>query len=241
MTWQTRIKLLLGVVAVLALVAVLSLRLDSEVRTVHAVEGELAAQDYDIGTDYSGVLVDQYVSPGDEVRPGDPLFALKSNRLRRDLDNGLIRPEDSTYSIRDKNTLEFIATAAGTVQRIEYMEGAFVPANSVIASVEVADSLYVTADFRLRPAEYALIREADEMTVTLPNGTTIPASITDVSVAAGDNIAHTAVRAEASDLSDEAPFGAGTPVSTAIELPDHGLVSSMSDLVSGLLTPSGRS
>ena len=72
----------LGVAAVLALVGVLSLRLDAEVRTVHAVQGELSAQEYEVGTDYSGVLVDQYVRPGDVVGPGDPLFALKSNRLR---------------------------------------------------------------------------------------------------------------------------------------------------------------
>jgi hypothetical protein len=234
-------KLALGVLAVFALVGLLSLRLDSEVRTVHAVEGELAAQEYEVGTDYSGVLVDQYVSPGDEVGPGDPLFALKSNRLRRDLANGVIRPEDSTYSVRDGNTLVFIAAAAGRVQEVEYLEGAFVPANSVIATVEVADSLHIRADFQLRPAEYALIREADQMAVTLPNGETVPARITDVNVAAGDNIAHTAVQAEPSDAFDETMFGAGTPVSTAIELPGRGLVSGIKDLVGGLLTPRGRS
>lgn len=241
MTWRTRIKLALGVVAVLALVGVLSMRLDAEVRTVHAVDGQLAAQEYEVGTDYSGVLVEQYVSPGDVVGPGDPLFALKSSRLRRDLANGLIQAQDSTYSIRDKNTLVFLAAAAGTVQTAEYLEGAFVPANSVIATVEVADSLHVRADFRLRPAEYALVREADQLTVTLPNGTSVPARITDVSVAAGDNIAHTAVQAEPSDAFDEAMFGAGTPVSTTIELPGRGLVSSVNDLVNGLLTPRGRS
>ncbi len=241
MTWQTRIKLMLGVVAVLALVGVLAMRLDSEVRTVHAVEGALAAQEYEVGTDYSGVLVDQYVSPGEVVSPGDPLFALKSDRLRRDLASGLIRPEDSTYRIRDKSTLMFVATAAGTVQSVDYMEGAYVPANTVIATVEVADSLYVTADFRLRPAEYALIRESDDMTVTLPNGTTVDARIKDLSVAADDNIAHTSVRAQAADLTDEALFGAGTPVSTSIELPDRGLMASISDLASGLLTPNGQS
>lgn len=241
MTWRTRIRLALGVAAVLALVGVLSVRLDAEVRTVHAVQGELAAQEYEVGTDYSGVLVDQYVSPGDAVGPGDPLFALKSNRLRRDLANRVIRPEDSTYRIRDGNTLVFIAAAAGRVQKVEYLEGAFVPANSVIATVEVADSLHIRADFRLRPAEYALIGDADHMDVTLPSGETVPARITDVSVAAGDNIAHTAVHAEPSDAFDEAVFGAGTPVSTAIELPGRGLLSSISDLVSGLLRPRGRS
>ncbi len=239
MTWPTRIRLLVGALAVLALVGLLSLRLDAEVRTVHAVQGELSAQEYQVGTDYSGVLVDQYVRPGDVVRPGDPLFALKSNRLRRDLASGLIRPEDSTYSIRDKNTLQFVATAEGTVQAVEYLEGAFVPANTVIATVEVADSLHARADFRLRPAEYALIRDAKDMTITLPNGGTVPARITDVSVAAGDNIAHTTVRAHF-DLSGESVFGAGTPVSAAIELPDRGLVASIRDLVSGLLTPRGR-
>lgn len=241
MTWKTRIKLMLGVAAVLALVAGLSLRLDAQVRTVHAVEGSLAAQEYEVGTDYSGVLVDQYVKPGDTVSPGDPLFALKSNRLRRDLASGLIRTQDSTYKIRDESTLMFIATAAGTVQSVEYLEGAYVPANTVIATVEVADSLYATADFRLRPAEYALIRDAQDMTVTLPNGTTVAADITDVTVAADDNIAFTTVRAQALDLTDEALFGAGTPVSTTIELPDRGLMASVTDLVGGLLTPRGQS
>ena len=135
----------------------------------------------------------------------------------------------------------FIATAAGTVQSVEYLEGAYIPANTVIATVEVADSLYVTADFRLRPAEYALIRDAENMTVTLPNGTTVAAQITDVSVAADDNIAFTSVRAQASDLTDEALFGAGTPVSTTIELPDRGLMASITDLAGGLFTPRGQS
>jgi hypothetical protein len=241
MTWSTRIKLALGIAAMLLLVGVLGMRLDAEVRTVHAVEGQLAAQEYAVGTDYSGVLVDQYVSPGDVVRPGDPLFALKSSRLRRDLANGLIQAKDSTYRIRDGNTLVFIASAAGKVQSAGHLEGAFVPANTVIATIEVADSLHVRADFRLRPAEYALIREADRMTVTLPNGSTVPASITDVSVAADDNIAHTAVRADPEDLADEAIFGAGTPVTTSIELPGRGLVAGITDLVRGLLTPRGQS
>ena len=240
MTWRTRSKLMVGVAGVLALVAGLCLRLDAQLRTVHAVEGSLAAQEYEVGTEYSGVLVDQYVKPGDTVSPGDVLFALKSNGLRRDLANGLIQPKDSTYSIRNNNTLRFLATAAGTVQAVRYQEGAFIPANTVIATVEVADSLYVSSVFRLRPAEYARIRQADDMTITLPNGTTVPAVITDISVAAGDNLAHTTVRAQALDLSDEAPFGAGTPVSTTIELPDDGLMASISDLVGGLLTPIGQ-
>lgn len=241
MTWKTRIKLMLGVVAVFAMVAGLSLRLDAEVRTVHAVEGSLAAQEYEVGTDYSGVLVDQYVKPGDVVSPGDPLFALKSNRLRRDLASGLIQTADSTYEIRDESTLMFVATAPGTVQAVEYLEGAYVPANTVIATVEVADSLYVTADFRLRPAEYALIRDTNTMTVTLPNGTTVAADITDVSVAADGTIAHATVRAQAVDLTDEALFGAGTPVSSTIVLPDRGLMASITDLAGGLLTPRGQS
>lgn len=241
MTWLTRMKLLIGVAAVLALVGALSLRLDAEVRTVHGLQGALAAEDYEVGTDYAGVLVDQYVAPGDEVEPGDPLFALQSNRLRRDLASGLIRPEDSTYRIRDENTLMFRAATAGTVRDVDYVEGAFVPANTPIASLEVADTMFVTAQFQLRPAEYALLREARTMTVTLPNGTAIPATITDVSVEAGDNIAHTTVRAEAADLSDHGLFGAGTPVSTSIQLPNHGLRASLGDLVTGLLTPRGRS
>jgi hypothetical protein len=181
------------------------------------------------------------VAPGDEVQSGDPLFALQSNRLRRDLASGLIRPEDSTHRIRDENTLMFRAATAGTVRNVDYVEGAFVPANTPIASLEVANTMFVTAQFQLRPAEYALLREARTMTVTLPNGTAIPATITDVSVEAGDNIAHTTVRAEAADLSDHGLFGAGTPVSTSIQLPNHGLLASLGDLVTGLLTPRGRS
>jgi hypothetical protein len=233
-------KLLIGVAAVLALVGVLSLRLDAEVRTVHGLQGALDAEEYQVGTDYAGVLVDQYVAPGDEVQPGDPLFALESNRLRRDLASGLVRREDSTYRVRDDNTLVFSATSEGTVRAVDYRSGAFVPANTPIARLEVADSLFVTVQFQLRPAEYALIREADTMTVTLPNGTAVPADITDISVEAGDNIAHTTVRAEAADLSDSGLFGAGTPVSASIELPDHGLLASLQGLATGLLTPRGR-
>ena len=114
------------------------------------------------------------------------------------------------------------------------------PPTRVIATVEVADSLHIRADFRLRPAEYALIGDADHMDVTLPNGEAITARITDVSVAAGDNIA-TPPCVPSLRTVRRGGVRCGHAGVDRDRASQPGLLSSLGDLVTGLLTPPGRS
>ena len=92
----SRLKLLLGALLVVALVAVLTRHLDQQMSTVHDLSATLRSQEYALGTDYAGILADQYVESGDEVAAGDPIAVIKSNLLSRDIANGLVDPKNVT-------------------------------------------------------------------------------------------------------------------------------------------------
>jgi multidrug resistance efflux pump len=237
-TWRTAVKLFTGIVLVVVVVGALTFELGDRMSTARAVSATIRAQQYDVGTDYAGVIVQEYVSLGDTVEEGEPLFALRSNGLSRDLANGLVTPDESPYGIQG-NTIVLQAATPGTVTDLGFVKGAFVPVNATIATIEVDQSLYVEADFRLQPSEYALVREAREVQVTLPNEETVTATITGVSVRTEGGLAETRIRATASALTDEDVFTAGTPVSVTVDLRRDGLVDTASDFFRGLVTPMG--
>ena len=117
----------------------------------------LVAEDYPVGTDYSGTITEQYVKVGDQVTAGQPLFEIESAALERDLAQGLVNKDNLTHEVKDDNTLVITATNAGQVDTVAYATGAFVPSNSTIATVQQAGTMYVEADFLLSAKDYARI------------------------------------------------------------------------------------
>lgn len=235
-----RIKLLAGAVFVVAIVAVLTTHLDKQMSTVHDDTATLKSQGYSIGTDYSGVVVQHYVQAGDQVRAGEPIAVVKSNLLSRDIANRLVLPRTSPYEIRGQNALVLRASSPGTVTYAPYINGAYVRAGAILARVQVEDTTYVEAQFRLTAQEYAEIRQAHQLIVTLPNDNQITASISRISVRTRGNDAATRVTATAPQLTGTSLFSAGTPVDVRVRLPRDGLLHSVADTVTGLLTPSSE-
>ncbi len=239
MNFLTRIKYLLGVLAVAGAVAALTLYMNTRISTVQDVSATVKSQEYKVGTAYSGVVVGHFVDVGDEVDAGDEMFVVKSNQLARDIANDAVDPKKSPFDIRDDNKLILRATSAGKVVAARPLQGAFVTANTTLARVQVQGSGFVQADFRLTPKEYALMRRVDHATITLPNQRKLDARITQVSVRTSGEQAETRLRAEAPQLNNRGLFATGTPVDVQVRLRKDGLVQSVRAAVRGLFTPSG--
>ena len=155
MTWRKRIGLALGLLSVVVLAAGLTMIVNTNNGKVAGKSASLVAEDYPVGTDYSGTITEQYVHTGDQVTAGQPLFEIQSAALERDLAQGLVNKDNLTHEVKNDNTLVITATNAGQIDTVAYAKGAFVPANSTIATVQQAGSMYVEADFLLTAKDYA--------------------------------------------------------------------------------------
>lgn len=240
MTFLSRLKYLLGALLVVAAVAALFLNLNDRISSVQGVSATIQSRAYTVGTSYSGVVVKESVRVGDTVEKGQPLFVVKSNDLARDIANDVITPARSPYDIRDGNKLVVRATSPGKVVAVNYIKGAFVPTDATLARIQQQGTSYVDADFRLSPTEYALMRRARTVTVTLPNQRKIEASVTRVQVRTSGRQAETSLRARAPQLTNHGLFSTGTPVDVQVRLRNDGLAHSVKSAVEGLLTPGGQ-
>ena len=192
------------------------------------------AEDYPVGTDYSGTVTEQYVKVGDQVQAGQPLFELQSATLERDLSQGLVNTDNLTYEVKNNNTLVITATNAGQVQDVAYADGAFVPANSTIATVQEAGTMYVAADFLLSAKDYARIPAQADMDIVLPNNETITAQVSEIKVSTENGEARTIIKAYSDQLADGTGlFAVGTPVQATLHLTNDGVVTDVTNTVTG--------
>ena len=85
MTWMNRLKMTAGMLVVLVLVAAFTMIFTQRQQQVNSTSAEIAAQEYSVGTDYSGTITRSYVENGDEVKEGDTLFEVQSLSLLQDI------------------------------------------------------------------------------------------------------------------------------------------------------------
>lgn len=240
MTWRKRITLFLGLLFVLVLAACLTMYVNHNNGQVASQSASLAAQDYPVGTDYSGTITEQYVQVGDQVKAGQALFELQSPTLARDLTQGLITKASLNHELKGTDTLVIKASNAGEVDSVAYTSGAFVPANSTIATVQQAGSMYVTADFLLSAKDYARIPAKATLSVVLPNNQTITATVGQIQVRTDNGAARTTVRAYSPALANGTGlFAVGTPVQATLSLKNDGPVTDATNTVLGWLGVDG--
>lgn len=234
MTWRKRIGLALGLLSVVVLAAGLTMIVNSNSGKVAGKSASLMAEDYPVGTDYSGTITEQYVKVGDEVAAGQPLFEVQSATLERDLAQGLVNKDNLTYEVKNDNTLVITATNAGQVQDIAYADGAFVPANSTIATVQEAGTMYVAADFLLSAKDYARIPAQAELQIVLPNNQQITAAVSEIKVSTENGEARTIIKAYSDELANGTGlFAVGTPVESTLILTNDGIVTDVTNTVTG--------
>ena len=233
----TRLKYLIGMVLVVGAVAALTMSMNHRISTVHDVSATVRTDDYTVGAPYAGTVVERKVDVGDQVAEGDALFVVQSSDLARDVARDAVDPDKSPYDIRGAGKVVVRATSAGKVAEVKPIEGAYVAANSTLAQVQEQGTSYVQADFRLTPKQYAMMREADEVTVRLPDEQSVRAEIDRVVVQTAGESAATRLRVVSPALNNRGLFASGTPVDVDVTLARDGLVESVRAMLAGLLTP----
>ncbi len=234
MSWRKRIGLVLGLLSVLLLSAGLTMVVNANAGEAASKSASLAAEDYPVGTDYSGTITAQYVHVGDHVEAGQPMFEVESAGLQRDLAQGLVNKDNLTHEVKDDKTLVITATNAGTVDEVQYAAGAFVPQNSTIATVQEAGTMYVEADFLLSPKDFQKIAPDATVDVELPNNQTVTAQVKNLQVKTSDGQALTTIRAYSDNLANGTGlFTVGTPVQATLHLTNDGVVTDVTKTVTG--------
>lgn len=238
---MAKLRLVSGVILVLILGGALFLYLDYSMSRVHSVDGQLESDNYTIGADYSGIIVDQYVREGSYVEVGDPLFRLRSTSLAEAIRDDEVAQAALLYSADEDGTILISAAAPGKVQSIAYRKGAFVPANSPIAVVNNENGLYVSATYALLAPDYSRLKTDSLIYVDLPSGEQVRASVYDVTLERVDDEVRTTVRARLQ--SDEAiaeAFSVGTPIESVLELSTDTLFERIVGGVTSVFTPASR-
>jgi multidrug resistance efflux pump len=242
MTWANRFRLASGLVLVLVIVAAGTLLFTQRQNRALSTTAMLVAESYPVGTDYGGIVMQQYVDVGDEVHAGDPLFDVHSLQLRRDIASGYVADPALMAGIDEDGTSTVIATVDGTIASIGVPQGGFAAAGGVIASIDRAESLYVEAEFVLSAREYARVAADAEAEVLLPSQETLIGTVEGIDVDTVDGQALSTIRIESASLA-EGPasglFQPGTPVSVSIQLRDDGPLAGVSDALHDFLRKVG--
>jgi len=238
MTWRNRFRLWFGLILVVAVVAALTLVVNQRSRQAFSDNAQVSALQSVVGSEYGGVVVDQYVEQGDVVTKGEKLFTISSLDLQRDVGNGLKPVSTTSYQIDAAHgQVTFVAQMAGTVTDLKAQQGTFVAAGDM-ATITAGGTQYVTAQFQLTPDQYGRVRIGGQADVELPNRTRMPGSVSDVSVETSRGVAVTTVKLAVPRLrttSLNSLSQPGSPVSVTLTLADSGVLAGPTDQFLGFL------
>ena len=234
MTLAGRLKLLVGLVVVLVVAAFATYHLNESRARAVADSAQIVARTYQVGTPYAGLVAEQKVEVGDTVKAGQPLFTIDSATLTYDLKTQQIRTTTEGTKVDDKGRLVVLASADGTVTKVERERGTFVPGSSQLATVQRAGTLYVQARFPLSAKEYARLQPRARVDVQLPNHRTVIGHAVGVDVQTTGGKAEALVKVSVPGLKDGAQGGvvsSGAPVTATMTLRNDGPVTRIADSV----------
>lgn len=230
MTWINRLKLFTGLVAVLVITAGATLIFNQRQSQVTSSSAQIAAQLYDVGTDYGGIVTDSFVEEGDEVDEGQRMFAVRSLQLERDIALGVVSPGQA--SVESDDTLIVRASTTGIVSKIDVGEGSYAAAGAVLATVDGSGSLYAEAEFVLTPRDFARIDDDASVALRLPDGTEYQGTVTDLTVETVNGSAHVTATVASRGLAS-ASIGSlvkpGTPLDATLTLHADGALAGVHD------------
>lgn len=238
MTWSNRLRLTLGLVVVLALVAVFTIVLNRRITQVTSASASIEALHLEVGTDYAGTVVRDYVEVGQEVSAGDTLVAVQSQALAHDLAIGLLSADAAPFTVTEDGTMTFVAPADGIVTSLAAGQGSFVQAGDVLATLDRADSLSVSAEYSLDPRDYERIETGAQVLVVLPNQHEISGTVASVEVRTAADRAESVITIHSDDLERGAQNGLvapGVPVLASIDLRDDGVMAGVEQSATAFL------
>lgn len=218
---KARLKFTLGLMTAVLLGLVLFIYMEHSMSRVVSTDARLQSATFTVGVGYSGIIERQFIEEGDQIKAGDVLFELRSPTLSEALRSNEISQSSLLYEMTDDSKIKLSAAANGTVQKINYREGAFVPANSEIAVINAENALYVNAVFKLSPPDYAKVRNGNTMTVRLPDNTRINGPIYGITLepaSSQDRRIYTTVKMRVDQADINPLFTVGTPVEATLYL-----------------------
>lgn len=242
MTWASRFKLFFGVIVVIVIVAALTVVFNQRQSQSNSTTAFIDAEHYPVGIDYGGTVLSSDVANGDRVTKGETLFVLQSPSLEADLERGLLKPNTITYSVTAAGIITLTAAVTGTVSGVSTQAGSFVQAGQVLASIDKAGSLFVTAEYTLTPRDYSRIQEGAPVAILLPNQMTVSGAVSSVDVSTVQGNAKATVKIASDKLIDGAYndlVKPGTPVTASLTLRNDGIFAGVEDGVSDFVRKIG--
>lgn len=242
MKFTSRIKLLFGILVVVAIVGALALYLNGIMSVAQSSKAQLAASSTTVGADYSGLVVKQNVEEGDKVKKGQVMSEIQSTQLNDDLTKGRVSASSLSFAVDPQtNYIQLKANDDGVVEKVNYRAGSYVPAGSIVASINTVGSLYVVAHFHLTPNDYARINKLSNMTLRFPDNTVKTAKIFSISLVSNGDSVDTVVKATVknADISDFR-FAVGTPVDATLRLNQDNIFQGLVTWTQQLFKPLGR-
>ena len=160
MTWTQRLRLFGGIVAVLALTAVLALVFNQRQAQALSTTGQVVSAQASVGAAYGGVVTKTDAGDGDEVKKGQTLFTVNSPDLQRDLKQGLKVTSTDAFDVdTTASTVTYKALADGRLSDVKAQTGGFIQNGANLATITSDGSQYALADFVLSPARLRADRQ----------------------------------------------------------------------------------
>lgn len=245
MTWTARARLFGGMLVVLVVVAVCTLVFTQRQARAVSTTADITAEAYPVGTDYGGIITQQYVHQGDTVATGEPLFKVQSLRLQQDIASGQVSTASAAYPVSADGTATVLASVAGTVASVDVQQGAFAQAGAVLAKIDRSGTLSVTAQYSLTPGDYSRIVGGATVDILLPDGRTVTGRVERVDVTTVAGRAQSSVVVDSPALNAKhaeqggTQFSAGTPVEATLHLRDDGVLAGPTDAFAAFLRKIG--
>lgn len=243
MTWQNRIRLYGGVLAVLALTAVLVIVFNQRQARALSVTGQVVTAQYSVGAAYGGVVIEVEAREGDMVTRGQPLFTLTSPSLQYDLANGVKAVSGDAFDVKAKTgTVTYKALAPGRLSEVTAEVGGYLQNGGDLAKIRAVGSEYAVAEFVLSPRDYERIDDGAPVDLRLPDNSSIRGTVDDVSVRTEGARAVTTVTVASTELqrlTRSELSASGTPVAATLHLRDDGPLAGPSDAFNGFLIKIG--
>jgi hypothetical protein len=242
MTWRNRLRLTVGVLAVICLTFALVLVFNHRQNQVASYQAKVDAEVYTVGADHAGTVIKQVVKVGDSVTKGELLFQVQSLQLKQDLANGLEVADTPAYTVDDRRgIISYFAVTDGRVEQLNALQGNSVPPGGSLATISGSDR-FLLADFHLAPRDYARVTPGAQARATLPNDQVISATVVKVSVDSSADGAVASLKLESDELASlgQATLAEpGTPVIVTVQLVDSGPLAPITDVVNDLLQQVG--
>ncbi|AFV89489.1 MAG: HlyD family efflux transporter periplasmic adaptor subunit [Acidipropionibacterium acidipropionici] len=244
MTMLNRLKLLIGIILVLAIGCSLILLFNQRQARVNSRQATVQAPVATVGAAYSGVVTALNVTNGKRVHKGDLLMTTVSQDLQQAVALGAHPTSNIAFDVNLKaSTITYKAAADGYVSGLEANVGSFVPAGAQIASVVGDAARSVVGTFELDPTQYQRAEIGAPVQVLLPDNTRLPGTVTDIEVttSAGSRTS-TRISVACPDLADpryQAMARLGSPVSAIVTLRDDGILAGPTDAWMTFLTKIG--